>query len=32
MSSSPQELTDLLKKDTAKWAPIVKRVGFTAEG
>jgi len=32
MSSTPQELTDLLKKDTAKWAPIVKRVGFTAEG
>jgi tripartite-type tricarboxylate transporter receptor subunit TctC len=32
MSSSPTELTDLLKKDTAKWAPIVKQVGFTAEG
>jgi len=32
MSSSPEELTDLLKKDTAKWAPIVKQVGFTAEG
>ena len=31
MSSTPQELTDLLKKDTAKWAPIVKQVGFTAE-
>ena len=32
MSSTPGELTDLLKKDTAKWAPIVKEVGFTAEG
>ncbi|MEJ8845519.1 Bug family tripartite tricarboxylate transporter substrate binding protein [Variovorax rhizosphaerae] len=32
MSSTPQELTDLIKKDTAKWAPIVKQVGFTAEG
>jgi tripartite-type tricarboxylate transporter receptor subunit TctC len=32
MSSSPGELTELLKKDTAKWAPIVKEVGFTAEG
>ncbi|MFC6281963.1 MULTISPECIES: Bug family tripartite tricarboxylate transporter substrate binding protein [Polaromonas] len=31
MSSTPAELTDLLKKDTAKWAPIVKSVGFTAE-
>ncbi len=32
MSSSPAELTELLKKDTAMWAPIVKKVGFTAEG
>jgi tripartite-type tricarboxylate transporter receptor subunit TctC len=32
MSSTPTELGDLLKKDTAKWAPIVKKVGFTAEG
>lgn len=31
MSSSPTELADLLKRDTAKWAPIVKQVGFTAE-
>ena len=31
MSSTPAELTELLKKDTAKWAPIVKQVGFTAE-
>jgi len=31
MSSSPAELADLLKKDTAKWAPIVKEIGFTAE-
>ncbi|WP_418118750.1 Bug family tripartite tricarboxylate transporter substrate binding protein [Variovorax sp. 350MFTsu5.1] len=32
MSSTPAELLELLKKDTAKWAPIVKEVGFTAEG
>ena len=32
MSSTPAELTELLKKDTAKWGPIVKDVGFTAEG
>ncbi|KWT63970.1 MULTISPECIES: Bug family tripartite tricarboxylate transporter substrate binding protein [unclassified Variovorax] len=32
MSSSPAELTELIKKDTAKWAPIVKQIGFTAEG
>ena len=32
MSSTPAELAELLKKDTAKWAPIVKEVGFTAEG
>jgi len=32
MSSTPGELTELIKKDTAKWAPIVKQVGFTAEG
>ncbi len=32
MSSSPAELTDLIRKDTAKWAPIVKQIGFTAEG
>lgn len=31
MSSTPAELTELIKKDTAKWAPIVKQVGFTAE-
>ncbi len=31
MSSTPAELTDLLKKDTAKWGPIVKQVGFTAD-
>jgi len=31
MSSSPAELADLLKKDTAKWGPIVKEIGFTAE-
>lgn len=32
MTSTPAELTELLKKDTAKWAPLVKTVGFTAEG
>lgn len=31
MSSSPAELADLLKRDTSKWGPIVKQVGFTAE-
>ena len=31
MSSSPQELAEILKKDTAKWAPIVKKVGFKAD-
>jgi tripartite-type tricarboxylate transporter receptor subunit TctC len=31
MSSSPAELTELLKEDTVKWGPIVKQVGFTAE-
>jgi tripartite-type tricarboxylate transporter receptor subunit TctC len=31
MSSTPAELTELLKRDTAKWAPIVKAVGFTAD-
>ncbi|HEX2543746.1 MAG TPA: Bug family tripartite tricarboxylate transporter substrate binding protein [Ramlibacter sp.] len=32
MSSTPGELTELVRRDTAKWAPIVKQVGFTAEG
>lgn len=31
MSSSPTELAELIKKDTAKWGPIVKEVGFTAD-
>jgi tripartite-type tricarboxylate transporter receptor subunit TctC len=31
MSSSPAELATLIKEDLAKWAPIVKQVGFTAE-
>ena len=31
MSSTPAELTDLIRKDTVKWAPIVKSVGFTAD-
>jgi tripartite-type tricarboxylate transporter receptor subunit TctC len=32
MSTTPAELADLVKRDTAKWAPIVKQIGFTAEG
>jgi tripartite-type tricarboxylate transporter receptor subunit TctC len=31
MSSAPGELADLVKSDTAKWGPIVKQVGFTAD-
>jgi tripartite-type tricarboxylate transporter receptor subunit TctC len=31
MSSTPAELAELIKRDTAKWAPIVKQVGFTAD-
>lgn len=31
MSNSPAELSDLLRQDTAKWAPIVKSIGFTAD-
>ena len=31
MSSSPQELAEIIKKDTAKWGPIVKKVGFKAD-
>jgi len=31
MTSTPAELGELLRKDTAKWGPIVKDVGFTAE-
>lgn len=31
MSSSPAELAELLKRDTAKWAPIVKAIGFSAD-
>ena len=31
MSCSPAELADLLRKDTAMWAPIVKQIGFTAD-
>ena len=32
MSSSSADLAELVRRDTAKWAPIVKQVGFTAEG
>jgi len=31
MSSTPAELAELLRKDTARWAPIVKQIGFTAD-
>jgi len=31
MSNSPAELAALLKQDTAKWAPIVKTIGFSAD-
>jgi len=31
LSSTPAELSELIRKDTAKWAPIVKTIGFTAE-
>ncbi len=30
-SSTPAELAALLKKDTERWGPIVKSIGFTAE-
>lgn len=30
-SSTPAELTAMLKADTERWAPIVKAIGFTAE-
>lgn len=31
MSNNPAELSEMLKQDTAKWAPIVKSIGFTAD-
>jgi tripartite-type tricarboxylate transporter receptor subunit TctC len=31
-SSSPAELAARLKTDTERWAPLVKTIGFTAEG
>ncbi len=31
-SSSPAELAARLKADTERWAPLVKTIGFTAEG
>jgi tripartite-type tricarboxylate transporter receptor subunit TctC len=31
MSSTPQEFSSLLQKDLAKWAPIVKQIGFSAD-
>ena len=30
-SSTPAELAALLKRDTERWAPLVKTIGFTAE-
>ena len=30
-SSTPGELAALLKRDTERWAPLVKTIGFTAE-
>jgi tripartite-type tricarboxylate transporter receptor subunit TctC len=29
--STPAELAALLKRDTERWAPLVKTIGFTAE-
>lgn len=31
-TSSPEELKALLGRDTARWGPIVKPIGFTATG
>jgi tripartite-type tricarboxylate transporter receptor subunit TctC len=31
MSTTPAELGELQRRDTAKWAPIVKEVGFSAD-
>jgi tripartite-type tricarboxylate transporter receptor subunit TctC len=31
-SSTPAELVARLKADTDKWGPLVKSIGFTAEG
>jgi tripartite-type tricarboxylate transporter receptor subunit TctC len=31
VSSTPQELAALMKKDTERWGPIVKSIGFTAD-
>jgi tripartite-type tricarboxylate transporter receptor subunit TctC len=31
LSSTPAELSALIKKDTAMWGPIVKSIGFTAD-
>jgi tripartite-type tricarboxylate transporter receptor subunit TctC len=30
-ASSPAELAALLKKDSERWAPLIKQIGFTAE-
>jgi tripartite-type tricarboxylate transporter receptor subunit TctC len=30
-SSTPAELTALLKKDSERWAPLVKTIGFSAD-
>ncbi|RYZ05916.1 MAG: twin-arginine translocation pathway signal protein [Comamonadaceae bacterium] len=31
-SSTPGELAEMVRSDSAMWAPIVKRIGFVAEG
>jgi tripartite-type tricarboxylate transporter receptor subunit TctC len=31
LSSNPQELSDFLKLDLAKWAPVVKETGIVPE-
>ena len=30
--STPAELAAMLKADTERWGPLVKAIGFTAEG
>lgn len=32
LATSPAELAAMLKADTERWAPLVKSIGFTAEG
>jgi tripartite-type tricarboxylate transporter receptor subunit TctC len=30
-ASTPAELAALLKRDSERWAPLIKAIGFTAE-